>query len=171
MKKKVLGHMGFQWEIIPWILMFPVVWGIIYWKVEEQFGYISKSVSVQRSIVDYMLGITIIMALVFLIIMLWWGIAFCKLGIKKSFEEKTFWWAIILIVVVGSVVYMGSMNSGIVDNRGEKQQLFFANYIFKGVIVNVLAFPPRNVKKVIFVGGDVGRLVLALGLSVIWYFI
>lgn len=172
-KGKITFHLGVQWTMIAWALVYI---GIIYLTrlgIEQDFGYLRKEDSVVQSIALYENNIIRVLGVTCLVSVIWWWMSLTKSRVRSKFEENTFLYAVAAILILAiSIFFMNLAHSGITDDLGNHYTLYYVYCFIGGFIFNLFAFPPKNVQLVMFMGPVwVRYLVAAAGFLVIFFIV
>lgn len=161
-RKKVKDNMGFQLKIILWIGVYLIIMWIINWKIDQEFGYISKKFTVKQSINDYMKSINLTIIAALLLSSVWWVLAYNKTEIRRVFEQKTLLFAVVFLFIMFVIIFLGPAKKKIIDDLNHEYTFLYAYYILCGMSFNLFMFPPKSVERVMFFGGNAGRIIAAL---------
>lgn len=161
-------------EMIQWRFAFCAglaLMGVVYWGIDrlissrlaQDFSVFSDNNLVMQSVSKYMGNIRWMLLAAGIVNLLWWLLAYCRIGVRRYFEEYAIFFAAAFIVAAGIITgLILNRVPGIVDELGKVYQYPIWLWIICSFAGNLFFFPPRNVNRVLFFGGRVGHVVCAV---------
>lgn len=173
--KNVKYRQGFPVNLLFSMIVYYVIYIGVKWRIDDEFGYMSKNADVIRSIEEYYALFFRCMMAVLLFTLVWWGISRIKMQIKEIFEKNTFFLAVAFCVVLCMVIMFLNQGQNVIsDNYGNQYQFMYTYCLCSGFAFNLFCFPPETVRMVMCFGRRVGRFIVAaimFVLTIILFFI
>lgn len=152
--------MGFVIGLLLWFGVYAVIGWFMFGRLKEDFSVFEGNNIVMQSVRQYRLSLWVMLGLVAILSVVWWWLAYCEWRVRQSYEEKTLFFALGFIVVLGlGLLWISYKNPSIMDEMGNLYQYPFWRWILCGFAGNLFAIPPRNVERVMFFGGLIGSRV------------
>lgn len=150
-------------------LIWFVIYGLLFIAINSRVQVQFKGVTADDMIVGYMNGIKIVLIAVIILSGLWWYFLVVNQGkAREYFECCTFGCAIFficvsIIVAVGIYFYV----PGIYDMNRKMHYLWYIFDFVMAFILNMYAFPPRNVQMVMMKGKAWTRWIVSLSAALV----
>ncbi len=154
--------LSFPLNLLISLIVYSVIFNAIKWRIDGEFGYLTKNASVMQSVTEYYDLVSRCVGAVLIFTFIWWGMSWIKADIRQIFERNTFLLALVFVAVFGVVmIFLNQGKNVILDHLGNNYQ-FKCTYCFcSGFAFNLFCFPPENVGMVMCFGKRAGRYIIA----------
>lgn len=173
--KNVKYRLSFPINLLFSIIVYYVIYIVVKWRVDSEFGHMTKNVNVMQSVTEYYALLSRCMLAALLFTLVWWGVSWIKTDIREVFERNTLLLAVVFCAVLWMIIMLLNQGKNVIsDNYGNPYQFMYTYCLCSGFAFNLFCFPPENVRMVMCFGRTAGRLIAAaimLVLTIILLFI